>query len=94
MKKAIIICLVIIESVIALKAKNVNREKLEERLDSLMATSYTDDAPGAALLVADGDDILFDKGYGLADTDTKQKITGKTISTLHLYPNSLQWLVF
>ena len=78
MKKAIIICLVMIESVIALKAKNVNREKLEERLDSLMATSYTDDAPGAALLVADGDDILFDKGYGLADTDTKQKITGKT----------------
>lgn len=39
---------------------------LESRLDSILKPLFPADEPGAAVLVLKGNDILFDKGYGLA----------------------------
>ena len=39
---------------------------LESRLDRILKPLFPADEPGAAVLVLKGNDILFDKGYGLA----------------------------
>jgi D-alanyl-D-alanine carboxypeptidase len=38
-------------------------------IDDLMQSTFPEGGPGAALLVADGDDVLLRKGYGLADLE-------------------------
>ena len=48
------------------------------KLDQLCSSLFPADEPGAAVLVMKGDKILFDKGYGIADIDTKQPIDGNT----------------
>lgn len=48
------------------------------KLDKLCTSLFPADEPGAAVLVMRGDDILFDKGYGIADIDTKKPIDGNT----------------
>lgn len=40
-------------------------------IDSLFV-AYTGAAPGAAVMIARGDDLVFCKGYGLADLDTQR----------------------
>lgn len=52
---------------------------LTERLDALFSSKYpTADAPGTAVLVMKGDDVLFEKCYGLADLETREPITPQT----------------
>jgi len=46
------------------------KPSLESRLDSILKPIFPADEPGAAVLVMKGDDILFDKGYGLAKMDS------------------------
>lgn len=48
------------------------------QLDKLCTTLFPADEPGASVLVMRGNDILFDKGYGIADIDTKKPIDGNT----------------
>lgn len=48
------------------------------RLDRLCSTLFPAGEPGAAVLVMRGSDIVFDKGYGIADIDTKKPIDGNT----------------
>ena len=48
------------------------------KLDKLCASLFPADEPGAAVLVLKGDKPVFDKGYGLADLDTKVPIDGNT----------------
>lgn len=49
-----------------------------ERIDSLFSARYGENTPGAAVLIKVGDEVIFDKGYGIADIDTKAKIDGNT----------------
>lgn len=49
-----------------------------EALDTLCKELFPAGEPGAAVLVMKGDDILFDKGYGLADLETRAPIDGNT----------------
>lgn len=51
---------------------------IEIRLDSLMKSLYGESSPGAALLIANGDKIIYDKGFGIADMATKAAIDGNT----------------
>jgi CubicO group peptidase (beta-lactamase class C family) len=51
---------------------------LETRIDALFAGSVHGDTPGAAVLVARNGNIVFDKGYGLANLDAKTPITCDT----------------
>lgn len=47
-------------------------------MDALMDARYSDDTPGAAWLVAVDGNIIYDRGVGLADLDTREKIDGNT----------------
>lgn len=81
MKRTIIktmILAITLGSVTVGNAMTVNRSRLEARLDSLMQSHYIPTAPGAALLVAKGGNILYDKGVGIADMATGEKIDGNT----------------
>jgi len=49
------------------------------KLDTLFAKEFPLDQPGAAVLLMKGDTILFEKGYGIADIKTKEKITSNTV---------------
>jgi CubicO group peptidase (beta-lactamase class C family) len=49
-----------------------------ERIDSLMTLLFPAGDPGAAALVLKGDATVFNKGYGLANTQTQAPIDGKT----------------
>jgi CubicO group peptidase (beta-lactamase class C family) len=57
-------------------------EKINRGLDSLLTSQFSDDEPGGSVLLMKGDRIIFMKSYGLADLDTKQKITENTLFNL------------
>lgn len=59
-------------------AKTVNTKKLETRLDSLLNAHYNATSPGAALLIAKNGKAIYDKGIGIADMATGEKIDGNT----------------
>lgn len=56
-----------------------NWRKAMSRIDSLLSTRYDKEGPGAAILIARGDSVLIDKGYGLADLSLGTKIDGNTM---------------
>ncbi len=49
-----------------------------ERLDSLMSSLYPKDNPGAAIAIVRNGKVIFKKGYGIADLDSKKLITPST----------------
>ncbi|MCB0553854.1 MAG: beta-lactamase family protein [Phaeodactylibacter sp.] len=51
-------------------------------IDAYYSCQFPEDEPGAAVLVMKGEDILFSKGYGLADLGTGEKITPNTLFNL------------
>ena len=55
-----------------------HRERLTARLDSLLNAHYNPRSPGAALLIAKHGRIIYDKGVGIADMATGEKIDGNT----------------
>ncbi len=48
------------------------------RLDSLMSSIYPNDKPGAAIAIVENGKVIFKKGYGIADLDSKTIITPST----------------
>ncbi len=50
----------------------------ESSIDRLCRRLFPEGEPGAAVLVLKGDHVLFDKGYGLADLQTRAPIDGNT----------------
>ena len=48
------------------------------RLDKTCRDLFPDGEPGAAVLILQGDKIIFDRGYGIADLQTKAPIDGDT----------------
>ena len=48
------------------------------KLDSLFNRLYPADEPGAAVLILKGDSIVYEKGFGIANMETKEPVTGKT----------------
>ncbi len=55
-----------------------NNARLTASLDSLLEANYRADAPGAALLIAVDGNIIYDRGIGVADMETGEKIDGNT----------------
>lgn len=49
-----------------------------DKLDSLMMQRYAEDSPGAAIYISCGDSVIINKGYGLADLDSKEHIDENT----------------
>lgn len=58
--------------------QNNPNEEIVGQIDALCTAIFPADEPGAAVLVLKGDKIIFDKGYGLADLETKAPIDGNT----------------
>lgn len=54
-------------------------DSFEDRVDSFFSQAFRADEPGGAVLIMKGDKIVFSKGYGLADIQTKEKITSQTL---------------
>ncbi|MBS1621829.1 MAG: beta-lactamase family protein [Bacteroidetes bacterium] len=57
----------------------MSQQRIASRIDSLLPSSLKKDEPGGAVLIAKGDKILFSKGYGIADINTREPITSHTI---------------
>ena len=51
----------------------------EESLDNIFTPVFADDEPGGAVLIAKDDKIIYRKGFGIADINTKEPITTKTL---------------
>ncbi len=52
------------------------------KIDSLMRSNFGDGEPGAAILIAKGNDVIIDRGYGVADIVSNEKIDGNTMFNL------------
>jgi len=72
MKRLIILCLLL------LIAAGGNAQNERARVDSLMSSMYQSGSPGAAIAVIKDGTVVFKKGYGLADLDSKAAITPST----------------
>ena len=53
-------------------------QEMNDRLDSLMSSTYPNDKPGAAIAIVKNRRVVFKKGYGIADLDSKTIITSST----------------
>lgn len=51
----------------------------EETLDKIFTPLFADDEPGGAVLLAKDGEIIYRKGFGIADINTKEPITTKTL---------------
>jgi D-alanyl-D-alanine carboxypeptidase len=60
-------------------AKTATRDELARYAERLMADTYRPDAPGAAVLIARGDDVLFRSARGLADVKTDTPLTADSV---------------
>lgn len=58
--------------------KRPAKDTLEARLDRFFSNAFPEEEPGAAVLVMQGDSVLFEHAYGLADLQTRQPITPNT----------------
>lgn len=76
MKKLVFFLLISLTLMVSCE-NNPEKEQVAS-LDQLCAALFPADEPGAAVLIMKGDNIIFDKGYGIADIDTKIPIDGNT----------------
>jgi CubicO group peptidase (beta-lactamase class C family) len=53
--------------------------KEENKFDKLFSSQIPKDGPGASVLIMQGDSVIFSKSYGLADLNTKEQVTDKTL---------------
>lgn len=49
------------------------------QIDSILNECYAEDAPGCALLITKGDSVIYEGSRGIADVNTKEKITSNTV---------------
>lgn len=71
------ILLILATIAMATACSNPQKEALQ-KVDNLCSELFPSDEPGAAVLILQGDEIIFDKGYGIADINTGEPITGDT----------------
>lgn len=57
-------------------------ELLKSKLDSAFSELFKADEPGGAILIQQGNKVLYENAFGLADLKTKNKFTSKTVSNL------------
>jgi D-alanyl-D-alanine carboxypeptidase len=72
MKRLIILCLSLFMAI------GGNAQNERARTDSLMSSIYQNNSPGAAIVVIKDGNVVFKKGYGVADLDSKALITPST----------------
>lgn len=60
----------------------LSKQSLEKRIDSLIAETVNSSSPGSAILVVQKGEILFNKGYGLANLEHQIPIGPNTVFDL------------
>lgn len=55
-----------------------SKDEIAKQIDSICSELFPADEPGAAVLVMQGDEIIFDKGYGIADLESCTPIDGNS----------------
>lgn len=63
--------------VIAISCKK--EESFENKIDEIFSAQFKDNEPGGVVMIVKNDSVVFSKSYGLADLNTKEKITTKTL---------------
>ena len=76
----------ILLAVVSCSTKNTKNQILATELDNFFSAKFNPHEPGGAVLVMINDSIVFSKGYGLADLETREPITSKTLvqSWIHI----------
>ena len=77
MKKTLFLLLILLATTMVSCNQSPEKEQIK-KLDKRCSELFPDDEPGAAVLVMIGDKVVFDKGYGIADIETRAKIDGNT----------------
>jgi CubicO group peptidase (beta-lactamase class C family) len=67
---------------LSLTANAQQQSMLENSLDSIFNSYFKAGEPGGAVLLVKNGKILYKKGFGIADTKTKETITSKTLFNL------------
>ncbi|MBB4808229.1 CubicO group peptidase (beta-lactamase class C family) [Chryseobacterium defluvii] len=57
-------------------------EILKSKLDSAFSELFSENEPGGSIFIQQGNKVLYDRSFGLADLKTKEKFTSKTVSNL------------
>lgn len=55
---------------------------VSQELDHYFSREFPPEEPGGAILLVSGDSVIFSKGYGLANMETKEPVTTKTLFNL------------
>lgn len=72
----------ILLAVVSCSPKNTENQILATELNAFFSEAFNPHEPGGAVLVMINDSIVFSKGYGLADLETREPITSKTLFNL------------
>lgn len=72
------ILVLLILSVMLISSCTSTKDTIPEQIDEVCSQLFPANEPGAAVLVLKGDEVIFDKGYGIADLETKAPIDGNT----------------
>lgn len=72
MKRQIILCLLMFMAI------GVNAQDELARIDALMSAIYKSGSPGAAIAIVKDGNVVFRKGYGVADLNSEAPITPST----------------
>jgi CubicO group peptidase (beta-lactamase class C family) len=58
---------------------NSGKDAVSEKLDAVFDSTFASDDPGGSVLIAKDGKIVYEKGFGLADINTKEKINSRTL---------------
>jgi len=72
MKRLACLCLSVLTTI------NTHAQNESDRVDSLMSSLYQSVSPGAAVAIVKNGSLVFKKGYGVADLESKRPITPAT----------------
>jgi CubicO group peptidase (beta-lactamase class C family) len=61
---------------------NAQRSSVGQSIDSVFNSFFKPGEPGGAVLIAKNDKVFYQKGFGIADINTKELITTKTLFNL------------
>lgn len=78
MRFVVLICLAFLASC----TNSTKKSDFPTQLDEYLSAHMPATEPGGAVLVMKGDTIVFSKGYGVADINTKEPITSQTLFNL------------
>jgi len=58
---------------------HTNSNSFQKSIDSILKGKFAEDEPGGSVLIMKGDSIAYLNSFGLADMETKEKITERTV---------------